>query len=78
MLRRLRREQVPVIALPDENAADFREKLGAVAAYIDASYVRVGNIDLPGDRRGDVLLDRRRTAIGVYAPLGWPCFARAD
>lgn len=78
MLRRLRREQVPLIALPDENAADFRQKLGAVATYIDANYVHVGNIDLPGDRRGDVLLDRRRASAGLYAPLGWPCFARRD
>jgi len=78
MLSRLRRERVPVVALPDENAADFRQKLGAVAAYIDANYERVGAIDLPGDRRGDVLLDRRRTAASVYSPLEWPCFVREE
>lgn len=78
MLSRLRREQAPVIAMPDENAADFRDKLDAVAAYIDANYARAGTIDLPGDRRGDVFLDRRRASAGVYAPLGWPCFARTD
>jgi hypothetical protein len=78
MLSRLRREQVPVIALPDRDAAEFRRTFSAIAAYVDANYVRVGNIDLLGDRRGDVLLDRRRTSVGVYAPLGWPCFARAD
>ncbi|MBI3049593.1 MAG: hypothetical protein HYY76_14915 [Acidobacteria bacterium] len=78
MLSRLRREQVPVIALPDDNAAHFRENFRRVAAYIEANDVRAGNIDLPGNRRGDVLLDRRRAAVGVHAPLGWPCFARAD
>lgn len=78
MLSRLRREQVPVIALPEQNAAEFRRAFSAIAAYIDANYVRAGSIDLPGDRRGDVLLDRRRVPVRVYAPLGWPCFAGAD
>jgi len=78
MVRRLRQEQVPVIALPEEHAVDFREKLGTVAAYIDGNYERAGTIDLPGDQRGDVLLDRRRTSKRVYAPLGWPCFADAE
>jgi len=78
MLHRLQREQVPVIALPDEHAADLRQKLGALAAYIDANYERAGHIDLPGDQRGDVLLDRRRVSKRVYAPLGWPCFAAGE
>jgi hypothetical protein len=76
-LRRLRRERVPVIALPDENAEHFRRTFGAVAAYVDANYARAGTIDLPGDRRGDVLLDRKRSPVGRYEPLGWPCFAAA-
>jgi hypothetical protein len=76
MLRRLRREQVPVVALADENAADFRKTFGEVAAHIDANYVRTGTIELPGDRPGDVFVDRRRASAGVYEPLGWPCFAR--
>jgi hypothetical protein len=78
MLRRLQREQVPVVAIPDDNAAEVREKLGALAAYLDANYERAGNIDLPGDQRGDVLLHRARTSTGVYAPFGWRCFAVAD
>lgn len=76
-LRRLRRERVPVVALPDENAEHFRRTFGAVAAYVDANYVRAGTIDLPGDRRGDVFLDRTRVPVGRYEPLGWPCFAPA-
>lgn len=77
-LDRFRREQVPVIVLAVENAAEFQRGFVDLAAYIDANYVRAGNIDLPGDRRGDVLLDRRRAPAGVYAPLGWPCFTGAD
>jgi hypothetical protein len=77
MLRRFRREQVPVVALPDDYAADFRKTFSEVAAYIDASYVRIGHIELPGDRPGDVFVDRRRASTSVYEPLGWPCFARA-
>ena len=76
-LRRLRRERVPVVALPDENAGHFRRTFGAVAAYVDANYARAGTIDLPGDRRGDVFLDRKRIPVGRYEPLGWPCFAPA-
>jgi hypothetical protein len=78
MLRRLQGEQVPVVAIPDENVASVREKLGALSAYLDANYARAGNIELPGDQRGDVLLNRTRSSIGVYAPFGWPCFAAGD
>jgi len=78
MLRRLRGEQVPVIAVPEENAAEFRRQLGELAAYVDSNYERAGTIDLPGNRRGDVFLDRRRGSAGVYEPLGWPCFAAAE
>ena len=78
MLRRLQREQVPVVAIPDDNLAEVRDKLGALAAYLDANYERAGNIDLPGDQKGDVFLDRARSSTGVYAPFGWRCFAGAD
>lgn len=78
MLRRLRREQVPVVAIPDDNAEEFRRKLRALAAYLDANYQRAGKIDLPGDQRGDLFVDRRRASVRVYAPAGWPCFAAAD
>jgi hypothetical protein len=78
MLRRLQREHVPVVAIPDENVVAVREKLGALSAYLEANYERAGNIDLPGDQRGDVLLHRTRSSSGVYAPFGWPCFAAAD
>jgi 4-amino-4-deoxy-L-arabinose transferase-like glycosyltransferase len=78
MLRRLQREEVPVVAIPDDNAAEVRSKLGAVAAYLDANYEHAGKIDLPGDQRGDLFLDRARSSKGVYAPFGWPCFAVAD
>ena len=77
MLTRLQQEQVPVVAVPDDYAAEFRETFTRVAAYIDATYVRAGNIKLPGDRHGDVFVDRRRASRAVYEPLGWPCFTRA-
>ena len=74
-LSRLQRERVPVIALPDEFASDFRDTFGWLADYIDAYYVRAGSIELPGRRQGDVFVDRRRAHADVYEPLGWPCFA---
>jgi hypothetical protein len=77
MLTRLRQEQVPVVAVPEDYATDFRETFTGVARYIDANYVRAGHGDLPGDRRGDVFVDRRRASRTVYEPLGWPCFAPA-
>lgn len=78
MVRRLQGEQVPVVAITDENVAAVREKLGALSAYLDANYTRAGTIDLPGDQRGDVLLHRTRSSTGVYAAFGWPCFAAGD
>ena len=75
MLARLRREQAAVIALPDEYVANFRQVFSGIDSYLRARYVRVGNIDLPGDRRGDVFLDRARAHRGVYEPLGWPCLS---
>ena len=77
-LDRFRREQVPVIVLAVESTSEFQQSFGDVSAYVDADYVSAGHIDLPGDRRADVLLDRRRAPVGVYAPLGWPCFAGSD
>jgi hypothetical protein len=78
MLRRLRQEHVPVVAIPEDNVEEVRTKLGALAAYLDANYERAGSIDLPGDQRGELLLDRARSSTSVYAPFGWPCFAVAD
>lgn len=78
MVTRLQREPVPVIAVPEENASDFRRVFSRLAAYIDANYARAGTIDLPGNRRGDLLIDRRRASVRTYGPDGWPCFAPAD
>jgi hypothetical protein len=73
-IARFRAERVPVILLPDSNASDFRRRFPALARYIDTNYAPAGAIPLPGDRRADVLVDRRLTPTGVYADGGWPCF----
>ncbi len=71
---RLRRERIPVIAMRERSASDFRHAFNDVAGYIDANYERVGSIELPGNQQEILFADRRLTRSGVYEPLGLPCF----
>ena len=71
---RLQRERIPVIAMLERSASDFRHTFSKVAGYIDANYERVGSIKLPGNQQEILFADRRRTRSGVYEPLGLPCF----
>ena len=74
-IERLRRQSVPVAVLAtDPDLASFRQSFPAVTAYLDEHYVAAGD-RLLDDRFGiHLLVSRRATPTGRYAPLDWPCF----
>lgn len=73
-LRRMRRQDVPVVLLDTgESLANFRESFPVLAGYFDAAYEMAGTHTFD-ERFGITLLvrsDARQT--GVFEPLGWPC-----
>ena len=75
-LRRMRRQDVPVVLLEvGESLANFRESFPVLTGYFDAAYETAGTHTFD-DRFGITLLVRsgaRRT--GRYELLGWPCLA---
>jgi hypothetical protein len=74
MIERLRRERVPLILLSQSYAGDFERLFDDVAAYARANFVQVGTLQLAGDDKALVLMNRQMKPMRTYTPLGWPCF----
>jgi len=76
-LRRMRRQDVPVVLLDTgQSLANFRESFPVLTGYFDAAYEMAGTHTFD-DRFGITLLVRRDMRQGVFEPLGWPCMARS-
>lgn len=73
-LRRMRRQDVPVVLLDTgESLANFRESFPVLTGYFDAAYEMAGTHTFD-DRIGITLLVRSDAhQTGVFEPLGWPC-----
>ena len=77
-LRRMRRQDVPVVLLDVEDSLkNFRESFPVLTAYFDATYEAAAT-HVFDDRFGVTLLVRKGVRTSqTFAPLGWPCF-RSD
>ena len=72
-LRRLRRQDVPVVLLDvGESLENFRESFPALTAYFDATYDPAGTETFDG-RFGVTLLVKRGRQGGTFDLLKWPC-----
>jgi hypothetical protein len=73
-LRRMRRQNVPVVLLDvDDSLENFRESFPVLTAYFDAAYEVAGTHTFD-DRFGITLLVRSGARrAGRFEPLDWPC-----
>jgi hypothetical protein len=64
-----------VLHMGDDEA--FRMKYPIVAAYLDGGYRPMAEVPVDEGGTIQILVERSRSATGVDAPTGWPCFARS-
>ena len=72
-LRRMRRQDVPVVLLDvGDSLENFRESFPTLAAYFDAAYQTAATRTFD-DRFGVTLLVQHGRQGGTFDPLEWPC-----
>jgi hypothetical protein len=73
---RLHRQSVPiaVVESPRNEAGTFWSDYPIVADYVNENYEEVGEFLWSKDFHMSVFVERRRMRVGIYEPLGLPCF----
>ena len=75
IVRRLRRERVPVAILPVDQAAEIERTYPRVKAYMDGRYALAKESGFGEGRPIRVLVDRNIEPSRIDAELDLPCFA---
>ena len=70
-------QSVPFIIVALEEETGFRGSLPLVAAYVDEHYEPLTHLLVPDTRGLQIFVERGRTAGGVDATTGWPCFSQS-
>ncbi len=73
-VRRLRDERVPITLVSVEWEEAVSERFQLVHEYLQQHYVTAARSTFGGDREYAVLVDRSLPPLGLYEPLGLPCF----
>jgi hypothetical protein len=74
MLDRLAREDVPFVIVDTEVQQEMADQFPAVAAFVDAGYLRVAQVPIGGDKRFDILAQSRREVVSEFGADRLPCF----
>jgi hypothetical protein len=73
MLKRIRRERIPVVLINESRRDEFAKAYPEVDRYISGEYVPVGHFDIRDGSHITVAVGREFKSTGTYEEEGWPC-----